>query len=120
MTKVFLRLVAEMKRLGATVVYASFNRMIIATDKTDVGSAKEYVRFVVDTLLAMPVFTVAVTPSTYWEQLLFMDSETTAASRRWRTRRRRRRGGPGGGGGGGDPQEGGCQGGGGGRGHRRY
>ena len=76
MTKVFLRLVAELRRLGATVVYASFNRMIIATTKTDLRSAQEYVRFVVDTLLAMPVFAVLqLTPSTYWEQLLFMDSE---------------------------------------------
>eukprot|EP00975_Prorocentrum_lima_P017455 3687115-Prorocentrum_lima.AAC.1 len=40
MTKVFLRLVAELRRLGAHVVYASFNRILIATQKTDVASAQ--------------------------------------------------------------------------------
>jgi hypothetical protein len=35
MEKVFLRLVSELRRLGAHVVYGDFGRLIIATDKQD-------------------------------------------------------------------------------------
>ena len=41
MEKVFLRLVSELRRLGAHVVYGDFGRLIIATDKQDPRCMRE-------------------------------------------------------------------------------
>ena len=40
MKKVWLQLLAELRALGGTVVYASFYRVILATDKPSLATAK--------------------------------------------------------------------------------
>ncbi|KAM3572228.1 hypothetical protein VYU27_005762 [Nannochloropsis oceanica] len=74
MSKYFHRLVAEMRRLGATVIFANAQRITIATDKEDMASAYEYASFVVRTVLSRRVFSrLQITPVRYWWQLLFYD-----------------------------------------------
>ncbi|CAM9091188.1 unnamed protein product, partial [Phaeothamnion confervicola] len=76
MQKVFARLVAELQRLGACVVFASFNKVIIATNKADLASAREYAAFVVATVTSCDLFAVLqLMPRTYWEQFIFLDEE---------------------------------------------
>jgi DNA polymerase epsilon subunit 1 len=76
MSKVFMRLVAELRRLGARVIFANFHRVIIATNKADVASAREYADFVVNTVVSREIFEcLQIEPTRYWEQLLFMDEE---------------------------------------------
>ena len=58
MTRVFHRLVAECRRLGAVVVHASFERVIIATGKRERGLAERYVLYFVGALTACDVFQV--------------------------------------------------------------
>lgn len=40
------RLVAEFKRLGSSVVYANFNRIILCTKKRHIGDALAYVEYI--------------------------------------------------------------------------
>lgn len=74
MKKVFMRLIGEFKRLGATVVFADFRRIIISTDKHDLASATDYVSYITDTITAHPVFEcIRIEPTKCWESLLFLD-----------------------------------------------
>jgi DNA polymerase epsilon subunit 1 len=51
-----MRLISEFKRLGATVVFADFRRIIISTDKHDLASATDYVSYITDTITSHSVF----------------------------------------------------------------
>lgn len=51
-----LRLIAELRRLGACVVFASFQKVIIATNKSDVKAARDYAKFVVSTVTSRDLF----------------------------------------------------------------
>lgn len=53
---VVLRLIAELRRLGACVVFASFQKVIIATNKSDVKAARDYAKFVVSTVTSRDLF----------------------------------------------------------------
>lgn len=46
MKKLFLQLVAELKRLGCIIVYANFNKIIICTRKNNVQDAKTNIQFI--------------------------------------------------------------------------
>lgn len=50
MQKVFALLLAEFRKLGATIVFASFSRIIIDTGKSDLSAAKAYCDSVLKTL----------------------------------------------------------------------
>ncbi|CAM9207177.1 unnamed protein product, partial [Ectocarpus sp. 4 AP-2014] len=76
MHKVFSRLIAELRRLGACVVFASFQKVIIATNKSDVKAARDYAKFVVSTVTSRDLFnTLQLEPKMFWEQLLFLDDQ---------------------------------------------
>jgi DNA polymerase epsilon subunit 1 len=79
--KVFLQLLAEMKRLGARLVYASFNKLIIATDKHRDKDAKEYFNFIKKTIIQKrELFQyLHMEPVNYWEVLLFKDVQNYVA-----------------------------------------
>jgi DNA polymerase epsilon subunit 1 len=49
MKSTFLRLLNELQRLGCTIVYASFHKIIVATNKLELSDAEEYINFVIDT-----------------------------------------------------------------------
>lgn len=49
MKSTFLRVLGELQRLGCAIVYASFNRITVATNKIDLADAEEYVDFVINT-----------------------------------------------------------------------
>ncbi|GAA0141587.1 DNA metabolism protein [Lithospermum erythrorhizon] len=74
MQKVFALLMAEFRKLGATVVYASFSKVIIDTGKTDLSAANAYCESVLKTLKSRELFEwIEFEPSQYWNSLLFMD-----------------------------------------------
>ena len=56
MTKLFKRLIVELKKLNVTIIYASFSKMIISTNKYEIGAAEEYISFIVDTILHKEMF----------------------------------------------------------------
>lgn len=58
MEKLFLQLLAELRRLGAQVVYADFSRIVLSTGKHRVRDAQTYVQFVLQTVLSNELFQV--------------------------------------------------------------
>lgn len=42
----FVRLISEFKRLGSTVVYGNFNRIILCTKKRSIDNAISYVEYI--------------------------------------------------------------------------
>lgn len=50
MKAAFNQLIGEFQRLGSTIIFANFNRIIISTNKTQLSEAIEYVDFVIATI----------------------------------------------------------------------
>ena len=74
MKKLFMQLVAEFKRLGAIVVHADFNRMIICTKKRSLEDAKAYVEYVISTIRAKELFhSIDMKMTQSWDFLLWCD-----------------------------------------------
>ncbi|XP_047972925.1 DNA polymerase epsilon catalytic subunit A-like isoform X2 [Salvia hispanica] len=74
MQKVFALLLAEFRKLGATIVFASFSRIIIDTGKSDLSAAKAYCDSVLKTLQTRDLFEwIELEPFQFWHSLLFMD-----------------------------------------------
>lgn len=47
-----LRLIAEFKRLGSSVIYANFNRIILCTKKRRIEDALAYVEYITNRLVS--------------------------------------------------------------------
>jgi hypothetical protein len=74
MSKVFNFLVAEIKKFGASVVYADSTRIVLATNKQSLDEAVTYMDYVSTTLAAQPLFQyLSLVPRRYWQQLLYLD-----------------------------------------------
>lgn len=56
MKKLFIQLISEFKRLGAVVVHADFNRVIICTKKRSIDDAISYVEYITNTIRAKDLF----------------------------------------------------------------
>ena len=50
------RFLGQFRRLGATIIYASFTRVIIDTKKNDINAAIEYTSFIISALRSNSVF----------------------------------------------------------------
>ncbi|KAG9339579.1 hypothetical protein JZ751_023470 [Albula glossodonta] len=74
MKKVFLQLVAEFKRLGSSVVYGNFNRIILCTKKRRIDDAIAYVEYITNSIHSREIFhSLSISFSRCWEFLLWMD-----------------------------------------------
>jgi len=80
MRSVFFRLLGEFQRLGATIISASFNKIIISTNKKDLAAAKEYTEFIISTIQQSresnqgeKIGQVSLHPTNYWTHFLFLD-----------------------------------------------
>lgn len=74
MKKIFMQLVAEFKRLGASIVFANFHRIILATSKDSVQSAISYGEYLFRSVTSKQVFEVLdLRLVDYWELLVWMD-----------------------------------------------
>ncbi|OEU13384.1 DNA/RNA polymerase, partial [Fragilariopsis cylindrus CCMP1102] len=78
----FMRLLGELQRLGCSIVYANFHKITIATNKTCLADAEEYVNFVISTIRNQVgengedfsgLARVALRPRQYHTHLLFLD-----------------------------------------------
>jgi DNA polymerase epsilon subunit 1 len=49
MKSTFFRLLGELQRLGCSIVYASFHKVTVATNKLELADAEEYINFVIET-----------------------------------------------------------------------
>ncbi|XP_041968884.1 DNA polymerase epsilon catalytic subunit 1 isoform X2 [Aricia agestis] len=74
MKKLFLMLVAELKRLGAKVVYADFNKILLHTGKESVMEGIGYVEFVVQSIRNKELFHgVELRYARCWTHLVWLD-----------------------------------------------
>merc|ERR1719318_524136 len=74
MKKLFLQLVAEFKRLGAIVVYADFNKIILNTKKRTVSDAVSYVKYVTDNIKNKEIFhSIEMGMGGVWDVLMWCD-----------------------------------------------
>ncbi|XP_060536886.1 DNA polymerase epsilon catalytic subunit 1 [Cylas formicarius] len=74
MKKLFLQLVAEFKRLGCTIIYANFNRIVICTKKHNVEDALANVEFVVNSIRNKELYhSLEITYRQCWEHLVWLD-----------------------------------------------
>ncbi|XP_047319798.1 DNA polymerase epsilon catalytic subunit A-like isoform X2 [Impatiens glandulifera] len=74
MQKVFALLLVEFRKLGATIIFANFTKIIIDTGKSDLSGAKAYCESLLKTLKTRELFEwIELDPMQYWHSLLFMD-----------------------------------------------
>jgi DNA polymerase epsilon subunit 1 len=67
MRKVFLHLIAQFKHLGGTIVYATFNKIIISTNKSELESAEQYMNYVLGETKQNPLFMwLDLEPRQFW------------------------------------------------------
>ncbi|KAK9873901.1 hypothetical protein WA026_002253 [Henosepilachna vigintioctopunctata] len=79
MKKLFLQLVAELKRLGCMIIYANFNRIIICTRRKNVEDAMGNIEFVIASIRNKELFhSLQITYRQCWEQLVWLDTANYA------------------------------------------
>ncbi|XP_017476166.1 PREDICTED: DNA polymerase epsilon catalytic subunit A isoform X2 [Rhagoletis zephyria] len=82
MRKMFLRIIAEFKRLGATIIYADFNRIILSSGKKTVSDALGYVEYVVQSLRNKELFhSIQLSYEQCWNFVLWLDQANYAGIR---------------------------------------
>jgi DNA polymerase epsilon subunit 1 len=75
MKKVWMQLLQRFRKLGSTVVYASFTKLIIYTGKPTIERAMPYCKYVNDTIQQRPLFEwMDIEPTLIWETLMYLDS----------------------------------------------
>ena len=74
MNKLFLHLVAEFKRLGAVIVFANFNKIVICTKKKRVADALTYVEYIVEAIKNKELFhSIDINLNRCWQYLAWFD-----------------------------------------------
>ena len=76
MSKLFKRLVHELRSLGADIVFANFHTLIIHTKKHTLDAAEEYIEFLTATVKAKEIFNhLHLGTKRVWEELLWLERE---------------------------------------------
>ena len=76
MEKVFLQLMAEFRSLGATLVSACFNKVILCTGKDNVDTAQQYLEYLIQTISTgeNQLFSkIGFQPRVWWRCMLYKD-----------------------------------------------
>ncbi|XP_023756876.1 DNA polymerase epsilon catalytic subunit A [Lactuca sativa] len=74
MQKVFALLLSEFRKLGATIIFANFSKVILDTGKSDLFAAQAYCDSLLKALQERDLFEwIELEPMQFWHSLLFMD-----------------------------------------------
>jgi DNA polymerase epsilon subunit 1 len=74
MKRVFIHLIADLKSFGSQIIYASFDKIVLATSKTDVRNATSYMTYLLHSLRKKEMFThIDLKPVMLWDHLIWMD-----------------------------------------------
>lgn len=74
MQKVFQHLLAKLKSLGASIIFADAQKIIICTNKESFEPAENYINFILKSLISYPLFQyLSLSPKKYWQALLLKD-----------------------------------------------
>ncbi|KAI1957403.1 DNA polymerase epsilon catalytic subunit [Ophidiomyces ophidiicola] len=72
--KALQQLMGEFRRVGSNVIFASPNRLLLQTTKTEVGNAYAYSQYILKSIKAKPLFNfLDLELKEYWEYLLWYD-----------------------------------------------
>lgn len=72
--KAFLQLIADFRRVGSHVVYASSTRLLLQTTKSEVGNASAYSEYIVKSIQGKPLFHfLDLEIREYWDYLVWYD-----------------------------------------------
>ncbi|KAJ1668343.1 DNA polymerase epsilon catalytic subunit [Coemansia sp. RSA 1813] len=75
MRKVFLQMKAELQKLGARIVYANIDKLIVTTGKASVASAQAAIAYITKAIVEKPLFeSMTLAPLQYWTFLLWMNA----------------------------------------------
>ncbi|KAJ1904161.1 DNA polymerase epsilon catalytic subunit, partial [Coemansia sp. IMI 209127] len=75
MRKVFLQMKAELQKLGARIVYANIDKLIVTTGKASVASAQAAIAYITKAIVEKPLFeSMTLVPLQYWTFLLWMNA----------------------------------------------
>ena len=75
MKKLFLQLMSEFKRLGAVIVHANYNQIIVCTKKRRIVDAITYVDYVMNTIKSNDLFHgIELTYKQCWQLLMWLDT----------------------------------------------
>lgn len=79
MTQYLHLLVEEFKKLETVVVFSSFNKIIISTDKSDLSNAMSYTNYLLETISSRDLFSLLeMKPGKVWRSLVFLAKENFA------------------------------------------
>lgn len=72
--KALLQLMADFRRVGSHVVYASANRLLLQTTKSEVGNAYAYAQYIIKSIKGKPLFHfIDLEIKEYWDYLVWYD-----------------------------------------------
>ncbi|KAI9013156.1 hypothetical protein BC832DRAFT_282542 [Gaertneriomyces semiglobifer] len=74
MRRVFVQLIAEFKKLGSKIIYASFEKIVLQTTKRDLGTAVGYSKYILEAVNKKPMLEMLELKAVrYWGYLLWLD-----------------------------------------------
>lgn len=69
-----MQLIGEFKRLGSTIVYADFSKIVVCTKKKCVEDASAYIEFILGSIRSRDLFhSIQIEPTACWSYLFWMD-----------------------------------------------
>ncbi|KAK3385312.1 hypothetical protein B0H63DRAFT_181526 [Podospora didyma] len=72
--KALLQLMADFRRVGSQVIYASANRLLLQTTKSEVGNAFAYAQYILKSIKGKPLFHfIDLEIKEYWDYLVWYD-----------------------------------------------
>ncbi|CAK7270043.1 DNA polymerase epsilon catalytic subunit [Sporothrix epigloea] len=72
--KAFLQLMADFRRVGSQVIYASANRLLLQTTKAEVSNAYAYSQYILKSIKGRPLFSfIEMDIREYWDYLVWYD-----------------------------------------------
>lgn len=72
--KLFVQLVSELQRLGATIIFADFTKIILCTKKRVTEDAYGYTQFIIQSILNKEIFhSIHFDVRNCWEYLIWLD-----------------------------------------------
>lgn len=72
--QLFSHLLAEISKIGAKIIYAHSDKLILATGKHDIQDAQNYCMFIIKNLVSTPTFAyLSLDCIRYWKLFLFKD-----------------------------------------------
>ena len=72
--KALLQLMADFRRVGSHIIYASANRLLLQTTKSEVGNAFAYAQYILKSIKGKPLFHfIDLEIKEYWDYLVWYD-----------------------------------------------